>query len=74
MSDFVHEGTDDNCAEQFVTARTAALLGDTTRHYQIMASSDPAQEKALGRAVFGSGDDVRFRLLRSPHHLRLHPP
>ena len=26
-----------------------------------MASSDPAEQKALGRAVFGFGDDVRVQ-------------
>ena len=45
MSDFVHEGTYYNYADQFVMAPKAARIGDTTRHCQIMASSDPAEQK-----------------------------
>ncbi|CAN0521898.1 unnamed protein product, partial [Laminaria digitata] len=36
MSDFAHEGTNYNCAEQFVMARKARLFNDATRHQQIM--------------------------------------
>ena len=45
-------------------ARKAALFGDTTRHHQIMTSSGPAQQRALGRSVFGFDDDVRLRHFR----------
>ncbi|CAN0356037.1 unnamed protein product [Laminaria digitata] len=58
MSGFVHEGTNYNCAEQFIMARKARLFNDTTHHQQIMTSSDPAEQKALGRAVSGFNEQL----------------
>jgi len=58
MSDFIHEGINYNCAEQFIMAHKACLFNDTTRQQQIMTSSDPAEQKALGRAVSGFNEQL----------------
>ncbi|CAN0383823.1 unnamed protein product, partial [Laminaria digitata] len=36
----------------------ARLFNDTTHHQQIMTSSDPAEQKALGRAVSGFNEQL----------------
>ncbi|MEP3469660.1 NADAR family protein, partial [Marinobacter alexandrii] len=41
--------------------RKVAVYGGTTRHHQIMASSNPAQQQAPGRAVSGFDDYVWVR-------------
>ncbi|CAN0535558.1 unnamed protein product [Laminaria digitata] len=58
MSDFVHEGINYNCAEQFIMAQKAHLFNDTTHHQQIMTSSDPAEQKSLGRVVSGFNEQL----------------
>jgi len=54
-SPFVVDGVQYNCAEQYMMAKKALLFGDTPRHARIMASTDPSEQKAIGKAV------VRFR-------------
>ena len=58
MSDFEHDGTTYNCAEQFIMAQKARLFADTLRYNLSMASSAPAERKALGRAVSGFDGNV----------------
>lgn len=57
------------CLEQFLMFAKARLFGDEVRAAEIMATSDPAQHKALGRLVAGYVDAVwaarRGAILRS---------
>ncbi|CAN0545223.1 unnamed protein product, partial [Laminaria digitata] len=39
-------------------AQKARLFNDTTHHQQIMTWSDPAEQKAPGRAVFGFNEQL----------------
>ena len=76
MSDFRHGDTDYNCAEKYLMAHKAELFDDTTRYQKIMASSDPAEEKAIRRAIGRavSGFDKRMwdsSLLKIAHQTNL---
>jgi ribA/ribD-fused uncharacterized protein len=48
---FVVDGTAYNSAEQFMMAEKARLMGDEDARAKMLASSDPGEIKALGRAV-----------------------
>ena len=57
-SPFELNGTRYTCVEQCLMHRKALMFGDTGRAEKIMATEDPAQMKALGRAVAGYDGDV----------------
>lgn len=42
-----------NCAEQYMMAEKARLFDDVEMELAIMATTDPAEQKALGRSVRG---------------------
>jgi ribA/ribD-fused uncharacterized protein len=50
---FAVDGVEYNCAEQFMMAEKAALFGDSEVLRQILASTNPREQKALGRVVRG---------------------
>jgi ribA/ribD-fused uncharacterized protein len=50
-SPFVVDGTEYNCAEQYMMAQKARLFGDEERLKLIMATDNPAEQKALGKKV-----------------------
>lgn len=50
-------GVEYNCAEQYMMAMKAQLFGDQTMLDAIMKSTDPSEQKALGKKV--QGFDVR---------------
>ena len=55
---FVVDGIWYSCAEQYMMAEKAALLGDAEVRAQILATASPRQHKALGRKVRGFDADV----------------
>jgi hypothetical protein len=57
-STFEVDGVTYNCAEQFMMASKARLFGDHEVERQIMATSSPKQQKALGRKVSGFDETV----------------
>ena len=66
MSGFAHEGTNGYRAERFIMARTAQLFVSPTqrRYQQMMAWSDPAEQKKSSDAPCLPG---WFRLAPSVH-------
>lgn len=52
-SEFVIDGVKYNCAEQFMMAEKARLFRDGEALAEIMATRDPAAQKAIGRRVRG---------------------
>lgn len=52
-SPMIIDGVEYSCAEQYMMAMKALLFGDAPRHEAIMATSDPAKQKALGKLVAG---------------------
>ena len=50
---FTIDGTQYNCAEQYMMASKALRFGDLDSWEQIMSISDPSAQKALGRGVKG---------------------
>ena len=58
---FEIDGITYNCAEQFMMAAKARLFGDRVIEAQILASSSPQRQKALGRKVSGFDDTVWSR-------------
>lgn len=46
-------GVEYNCAEQFMMAMKAKLFGDIDTYHEIMSTSNPGEQKALGRKVRG---------------------
>lgn len=52
-SDFYQSGVKYNCTEQFMMASKARLFGDWEVQKQIMSTSSPRDQKALGRTVKG---------------------
>lgn len=52
-SPMVIDGVEYGCAEQYMMAQKALLFGDLVRHRAVMATSNPAEQKAIGRAVKG---------------------
>lgn len=59
-SDFVIEGTTYTSAEQWMMASKARLFGDERVRAKILAASDPAEIKRLGREV-QKFDEARWR-------------
>ncbi len=58
-SDFIDdEGVKYNCCEQYMMAKKAELFGDIEVRDQIMATSNPREQKALGRKVKGFKEDT----------------
>ena len=55
---FEVDGITYNCAEQYMMAMKAKLFGDTEIQEQIMSTSDPRHQKALGRQIKGFNPDV----------------
>jgi len=49
--EFVIEGIQYNCVEQYMMARKAILFGDVDTYQKIMASDDPGECKNLGKLV-----------------------
>lgn len=49
--EFVVDGIKYNCAEQYMMAEKARVFGDETTRKKILAASDPATIKKLGRDV-----------------------
>lgn len=52
-SKFKIDGVEYNCAEQYMMAKKALLFGDYEVLAKIMATSDPREQKALGKLVKG---------------------
>ncbi|MGA2496421.1 MAG: NADAR family protein [Tepidisphaeraceae bacterium] len=52
-SRFVIDGVQYNCAEQFMMAEKARVFGDGAATAEILASSNPREQKAIGRRVRG---------------------
>lgn len=50
-SKFEVAGVEYNCAEQFMMASKAKIFGDKETHKKIMESTNPEEQKALGRKV-----------------------
>lgn len=50
-SDFTVSGLQYNCAEQFMMAQKARLFGDSITEGEIMDTTSPREQKALGRKV-----------------------
>jgi ribA/ribD-fused uncharacterized protein len=50
-ADFVVDGVRYNCCEQFMMAEKARVFGDEAALAKILSSTDPRQQKALGRTV-----------------------
>jgi ribA/ribD-fused uncharacterized protein len=50
---FVVDGTEYNCCEQFMMAEKARVFGDDAALQKILVSASPRQQKALGRKVRG---------------------
>ena len=55
---FVVDGVAFNCCEQYMMAEKAAVFGDMEAHGRILASSNPKQQKAIGRTVRGFDEQV----------------
>ena len=55
---FEIEGVQYNCTEQYMMAKKAELFGDTDAKTKIMASTNPKEQKAIGRTVKGFNPDV----------------
>lgn len=47
------DGVEYDCAEQYMMAQKARVFGDEQALEEIMASSNPAEQKAIGRRVKG---------------------
>jgi len=58
-SPFTLDGTIYNTAEQYMMAEKARLFGDEEMRDRILATSDPREQKALGRRVRGF-DEARW--------------
>ncbi|MEC0184139.1 NADAR family protein [Paenibacillus peoriae] len=52
-SDFVVDGLEFNCAEQYMMFKKAQLFGDEEAARKIMLASTPREQKARGRSVRG---------------------
>lgn len=55
---FKVDGTEYDCAEQYMMAMKAKTFGDDEIHKDIMDATTPAEQKALGRRVKGFNADV----------------
>ena len=56
-SPFTLDGITYGCVEQYMMAEKARLFGDVAAEQVIMASDDPAEQKAMGRQIRGYDDD-----------------
>jgi len=68
-SPFVLDGQTYNCVEQWMMAEKARLFGDTAVEAKVMATLDPAEQKALGRGIQGY-DDAKWAEVRYQQVLR----
>ena len=57
-SPIVVDGIRYNCAEQYMMAKKALLFGDGEAYLAIMATSNPAEQKRIGRTVRGFRREV----------------
>lgn len=64
QSPFMYRGLHFNCVEQFMMFSKAKMFADEDTAAQIMATKDPRQQKALGRAVKGY-DETQWAAKRS---------
>jgi ribA/ribD-fused uncharacterized protein len=51
------DGIEYNCCEQYMMHQKALIFGDTVTAEMILESSDPKEQKALGRKVSGFNKD-----------------
>ena len=51
LSDFTSNGATFNCAEQYMMNHKALYFGDLFAAQEIMNSTDPQEQKAIGRRV-----------------------
>lgn len=51
-------GTPYDCAEQYMMHQKALLFGDSETAGKILAATDPAKQKALGRTIKGFAEEV----------------
>ncbi|MCH2044010.1 MAG: NADAR family protein [Saprospiraceae bacterium] len=53
LSNFIIDGIEYNCAEQYMMYQKAILFGDYKMAERILAHQDPRQQKMMGRQVSG---------------------
>ena len=58
IAPFVEGSTHYNCSEQYMMAQKALLFNDLATHAQIMKTTSPSKQKALGRKVRGFDEKV----------------
>ena len=58
MRDFIVKDVTYNCAEQYMMAHKARLFGDDDMYAQIMTSSNPKDQKRLGRQVRNYREEI----------------
>ena len=63
-SPFVVESVTYGCAEQFMMAEKARVFGDVEAERAILAATEPAKQKALGRKVRGFDEEVWYGVCR----------
>lgn len=56
-SNFIVDGIEYNCAEQYMMAEKARFFGDESTLEEIMETDEPAEQKRLGRLVSGFDED-----------------
>jgi ribA/ribD-fused uncharacterized protein len=68
LTKFTHKGIEFNCSEQHMMWEKAELFKDYTKQKEILAETDPAKQKALGRQVKNFNQDtwesVCFNLIK----------
>lgn len=60
-SSFTIDGQTFNCAEQYMMYKKAMLFNDTDIAEKILSTSNPREQKALGRQVKGFDPDVWYQ-------------
>ena len=63
-SEFTIEGVTYNCAEQYMMAKKAMLFNDSNAYEQIMKTSHPSTQKAIGRKVKGFNKEAWEKVCR----------
>lgn len=63
ISPFTLDGVTYNCVEQYMMAEKARLFGDKATEAAIMGSSNPSEQKYMGRRVRGY-DDAKWAEVR----------
>jgi hypothetical protein len=63
-SEFTIEGVTYNCAEQYMMAKKAMLFNDSNAYEQIMNTSHPLTQKAIGRKVKGFNKETWEKVCR----------